>query len=274
MRVGLSAANTHDGLGLKPMVAHFHVGHESHNAHSEPQRLHAGKACDVPGLRRWLQSLPRPRRGPLLLQTPTLEREIQSNWGKLGCFKQASLVPAHLRKSETLAQVGAGFGVSEAPAWWYGYETIEVLASWLSGMREELVGLGEGDFVIPGGTLIATDGTPLWFSRAPPGRTHDLTAVRAHGMVQSCLTRQLLVREDRAYQGVGATIRTPGGRAFAHLMSWQLLRQAHCCTNHIGRTVAAIHILLTCQYSGWKRSLSSVPRIAVSLGGRSPGSGF
>ncbi|MEY9997711.1 hypothetical protein ABIE67_009830 [Streptomyces sp. V4I8] len=74
------------------------------------------------------------------------------------------------------------------------------------------IGLGEGDFVIVGGTLIPTDrikadepyysqkhekhgmnvqiiarpdGAPLWFSRATPGRTHDLTAARAHGIVQA-----------------------------------------------------------------------------------------
>ena len=82
------------------------------------------------------------------------------------------------------------------------------------------MGLGEGDFVIVDGTLIPTDrikadepyysqkhkqhgmnvqviaapdGTPLWFSRATPGRTHDLTAARGHGIVQACLTRQILV---------------------------------------------------------------------------------
>lgn len=73
----------------------------------------------------------------------------------------------------------------------------------------------EGDFVIVDGTLITTDrihtdepycsqkhkqhgmnvqviarpdGTPLWFSRATPGRTHDLTAARAHGIIQACPT--------------------------------------------------------------------------------------
>lgn len=56
LRVGLSAANTHDSLGLKPMVAHFHIGHESHSGHSKPQRLHADKAYDVPDLRQWLHS--------------------------------------------------------------------------------------------------------------------------------------------------------------------------------------------------------------------------
>lgn len=54
LRVGLSAANTHDSLALKPMLSHFHMGHEPHAGDSKPQRLHADKAYDVPHLRRWL----------------------------------------------------------------------------------------------------------------------------------------------------------------------------------------------------------------------------
>lgn len=42
------------------------------------------------------------------------------------------------------------------------------------------------------------DGTPLWFSRATPGRIYYLTAARAHGIVQVCLKRQILVLADRA----------------------------------------------------------------------------
>ncbi|AUA17293.1 Transposase DDE domain protein [Streptomyces malaysiensis subsp. malaysiensis] len=56
LRVGLSAANTHDSLGLKPMVAHFHMGHASHSDHSKPQRLHADKAYDLPDLQKRLYS--------------------------------------------------------------------------------------------------------------------------------------------------------------------------------------------------------------------------
>jgi hypothetical protein len=83
-------------------------------------------------------------------------------------------------------------------------ESLEVLAAWAPALHEALVGLGEGDFVAVDGTLIRTDrvravepyysqkhrqhsmnvqviaaqdGTPLWFSRATPGRTHDLSAV-------------------------------------------------------------------------------------------------
>jgi hypothetical protein len=145
------------------------------------------------------------------------------------------LALAHLRKNETFAQLGAGFGVSEATAWRYVDEVLDVLASWAPGLHEALVGLGEGDVVIVDGTLIPTDriavdepyysqkhrqhgmnvqviarpdGTPLWFSRAMPGRTYDLTAARPHGIVQACLTRQVLILADRTYQGVGATART------------------------------------------------------------------
>ncbi|GHE15896.1 hypothetical protein GCM10010339_92030 [Streptomyces alanosinicus] len=137
-----------------------------------------------------------------------VRRELRSVWRGLGCFKQAPLVLAHLRKNETSAQAGAGFGVCEATAWRYVHESVEVLASWVPRLHEALAGPDEGDFVILDGTLVPThrikadepyysqkhkkhgmnvqvitrpDGTQPWFSRATPGRTHDLTAARAHG---------------------------------------------------------------------------------------------
>ncbi|GAA2557594.1 hypothetical protein GCM10010423_69100 [Streptomyces levis] len=54
LRVGLSAANTHDSLALKPILSHFHMRHESHATDSKPGRLHADKAYDIPHLRRRL----------------------------------------------------------------------------------------------------------------------------------------------------------------------------------------------------------------------------
>ncbi|WP_405576368.1 transposase family protein [Streptomyces sp. NBC_01092] len=228
-------------------------------------------------------------------------RELRSPWRTLSCFRQALPALAHLRKNETYRQVGAGFGVSEATAWHYVDETIDILASWAPGLHEALTGLGEGDFVIVDGTLIPTDriktdepyysqkhrkhgmnvqviarpdGTPLWFSRATPGRTHDLTAARAHDIIQACLTRQIPVLTDRAYQGAGATVRTPynhhsiqplhyqqinrdharlrapGERTFAQPKSRRLLRRARCSTRRISTIVQAIHTLLTCAYSG------------------------
>jgi hypothetical protein len=223
-------------------------------------------------------------------------RARNTPWRKLGCFKQALLTLVHLRKNETFSQFGAGFGISQATAWRYVDVAVDVLASWAPGLHEALTGLGEGDHVIVDGTLIPIeriaadepyysqkhkkhgmnvqviarpDGTPLWFSRATPGRTHDLTAARAHGIVQACLTRQILILADRAYQGAGATVRTPyyhhreqpahyqqfnrdharlrapGERAFAQLKSWRLLRRARCFTRRIGTIVQAVHTLLT-----------------------------
>jgi hypothetical protein len=182
-----------------------------------------------------------------------------------------------------------------------------VLACWVPGLHEALTGLGEGDHVIVDGTLIPTGriradgpycsmkhrkhgmnaqvvtrpgGTPLWFSRATPGRIHDLTAARAHGIVQPCLTRQILVPADRAYQGAGAMFRTPyhhreqpeyyqqfsrdharlrapGELAFTQLKSWRLLRRARCSARRIGTIVQAIHTLLPVTIQDEKGSVSS-----------------
>lgn len=97
-----------------------------------------------------------------------------------------------------------------------------------------------------------------------------MTGDRSPGIVHACLTRQILMLADRACQGASATVRSPcygrdlpecyqqynrdhaglracGERAVARLKSWRLLRRARCSTNHVGRTVAAVHTLLTCQ---------------------------
>ncbi|MFJ4806749.1 transposase family protein [Streptomyces murinus] len=164
--------------------------------------------------------------------------------------------------------------------------------------------MGEGDFVIVDGTLIPADrvaadkpyysqkhrkhgvnvqvvahpdGTPLWFSRATPGRTHDLTAARARGIIEACLTRRILVwptarlpghrlhlshpckhhREQPAhYQRPNrghARLRASGERAFAQLKTLRLLRRARCSTRRISTAVQTLHTLLTCDYSGQKR---------------------
>ncbi|MFE5594919.1 transposase family protein [Streptomyces sp. NPDC056549] len=92
--------------------------------------------------------------------------------------------------------------------------------------------------------------------------------------LKACLTRQILVLADRAYQGAGATYRTPyyhhreqpehyqqfnrdharlrapGERTFAQLKTWHIIRRARCSTRRISRTGRAIHTLLTCDYSG------------------------
>ncbi|MFF0476491.1 transposase family protein [Streptomyces sp. NPDC004284] len=59
----------------------------------------------------------------------------------------------------------------------------------------------------------------MWASPALPGSTHDLTAVRKHGMVDVLAAADLKCRADRAYQGASRPVRVPfrGGR----LNRWQ-----------------------------------------------------
>lgn len=76
---------------------------------------------------------------------------------KLGCFEQALPTLVHLRKNETFSRLGAGLGISQATAWRYVDEALDVLASWAPGPHEALTGLGEGDHVIVDSALIPID---------------------------------------------------------------------------------------------------------------------
>lgn len=141
-------------------------------------------------------------------------RELNSRWRRLGCFKQALLVLVYLRKNKTLAQAGAGFEVSTATAGRYVTETVDVLAQRAPSLLDALQDHDPHEFLVLDGTLIRPDrvaadepyysmkhrhhgmnvqvlarpdGTPVWFSRALPSRTHDLNSARAHGVIQAYL---------------------------------------------------------------------------------------
>ncbi|MFD9634896.1 transposase family protein [Streptomyces violascens] len=221
-------------------------------------------------------------------------RELNSRWRRLGCFRQDLLALAHLSKNETLAHIGAGFGVSTATADRYVNETVDVLAEHAPSLLDALQGHDPNEFFILDGTLIPTSRVnadepcysvthrrqgmkvPSWPARtaprsgspgALPGRTHDLTSARAHGVIQTCLSRQILVLADRAYRSASATVRTtpyygrdlpkkhaqfnrdharlraPGERAFARLKQWQIFHKARCSTTRVSRAVAAVHAI-------------------------------
>jgi transposase len=54
--VGVSAGNTYDSEGLKPMIAGLQTRHDpDRGRHYKPGKLHADKAYDRPDLRRWLR---------------------------------------------------------------------------------------------------------------------------------------------------------------------------------------------------------------------------
>ena len=62
-------------------------------------------------------------------------RARNTRWRKLRCFDQALLTLVHLRKNETFAQLGAGFAISQATAWRYVDEALEV---WLPGPQASM----------------------------------------------------------------------------------------------------------------------------------------
>jgi Helix-turn-helix of DDE superfamily endonuclease len=84
---------------------------------------------------------------------------IGSCWRKLNPGQQALLVLAHLRKGDTLAALGAGFGVGTATAWRYVSETVRLLAARAPRLAPALRAAKKAGhaFVVIDGTLIAID---------------------------------------------------------------------------------------------------------------------
>ncbi len=109
-------------------------------------------------------------------------------------------------------------------------------------------------------------GNLLWLSPALPGRTHDLTAARAHRVIRICERQGVPVLADRACIGAGPWVTTPirrlSGREFtttqrtinralsaarapversvARLKSWRIFRKARCSPNRMTAIAAAV----------------------------------
>ncbi|MFB9962851.1 transposase family protein [Sinosporangium siamense] len=134
-------------------------------------------------------------------------KAVRSAWRLLNPGQQALLVLVHLRKGETFAELGAGFGVSAATAWRYVEETVVLLSARSPKLGRALDAAKRAGprHLVLDGTLVRTDrvradrpyfssnhrthgvnvqvvaspeGTPLWTSGALPGGVHDLTAAR------------------------------------------------------------------------------------------------
>ncbi|MER5556269.1 transposase family protein [Streptomyces sp. NPDC002793] len=217
-------------------------------------------------------------------------REIGTRWRRLTPCRQALLALAHLRRGDTYAQLAAGFGIGVATAFRYIREAIDVLAALAPTLDQAMKVARRKAFVILDGTLLPIDriaadrpyysgkhkrhgmnvqvltdplGQIVWASPALPGSTHDLTATRAHGLVDALRQAGLDCWADRAYQGAGRHIRVPirgrklkrwqrhhntthakircvGERAMATLKTWRLLRKIRCSTNRITDLVRAV----------------------------------
>ena len=166
----------------------------------------------------------------------------------LTCWKQAVFVLAWFRDRPDIRRLGAGSGISQATAYRYRDEAIEVLAAKAPSLREALekaVELGL-PYLILDGTLVASDrcadkkisrkgkeidtwysgkahhsagnvqalaaprGVPLWVSDVLPGSTHDLTAARELVLPQARpYLKDLPFLADSGYEGAGAGVHVP-----------------------------------------------------------------
>jgi hypothetical protein len=177
-------------------------------------------------------------------------REIGTRRGTraLTCFRQAVFTLAWFRDRPDIRRLGAGFGISQATAYRYLAEAIEVLAATAPSVRQALEKAAELGlpYLILDGTVVASDrcaekkiskkgreidrwysgkahhsggniqalsaprGVPLWVSDVLPGSTHDLTAAREQVLPQARpYLKDLPLLADSGYEGAGAGVHVP-----------------------------------------------------------------
>lgn len=151
---------------------------------------------------------------------------------------QALMVLVYLRKGETFAELGAGFGVSTTTAWRYVNEAVALLSARSPKLDQALGNAVRSGlcFLVLDGTLIpidrvaadrpfysgkhrkhgmniqviaTPDGTIVWVSGALPGSVHDLKAARIWGILRALQAARVLVLADKGYNGAAEPVITP-----------------------------------------------------------------
>jgi hypothetical protein len=167
---------------------------------------------------------------------------------RLGCYRQAVFGLAWFRDKGSIPRLGAGSGLSQATAYRYLDEVIDVLAEQAPGLREALErALAEGaPYVILDGKIVDTDrchektvsrkgaeidlwysgkrkdfggniqavfypdGRPMWVSGVLPGNVNDLAAARESVLaVIRPFVEKMPVLADGGYEGAGHGVLTP-----------------------------------------------------------------
>lgn len=190
----------------------------------------------------------------LAIKVPDLLRKHREEPGTrngacaLTCWQQAKFVLAWFRGKPDLRRPGQGSGISQATAYRYKDEGIEVLSAQAPTLHEALERAAELGlpYLILDGTLISADrctdkktsrkgalidkwysgkahehagliqgliapsGIPLWLSGVLPGSTHDITAAREQVLpaARSYLKR-LPVLAGSGYEGAGPGVLVP-----------------------------------------------------------------
>jgi len=221
----------------------------------------------------------------------------RSRWRRLDPGRQALLALAHLRNGDTLARLACGFEIGVTTAWRYVREAVDLLAATADDLATAMTRIRQLAYAILDGTLIPIDrvadqkpyysgkhrrhgvnvqviadpaGRLVWASAALPGASHDLTAARAHGIIEALSRQNVMTFADKAYQGARGSIRTPfkrhryrpklsrwqkkvnrahariraiGERANATVKTWKVLTKLRCCPRRATAIVQAILVL-------------------------------
>jgi hypothetical protein len=166
----------------------------------------------------------------------------------LTCWQQAKFVLAWFRDKPDLRRLGQGFGISQATAYRYKDEGLEVLKAKAPSLHDALEKAVEQGlpYVILDGTLISADrcsdkktsrkgaqidkwysgkahehagliqgliapsGIPLWLSGVLPGSTHDITVAREQVLPAARpYLKRLPILADSGYEGAGPGVLVP-----------------------------------------------------------------
>jgi DDE superfamily endonuclease/Helix-turn-helix of DDE superfamily endonuclease len=224
----------------------------------------------------------------------TERTRLGSRWRRLPPGRQALLVLAHLRNGDTFTRLATGFGIGVATAWRYVHEALTLLAAQAPDLATAMKRISQLAYAILDGTLIPIDrvadeapyysgkhrrhgvnvqvvtdaaGRLVWASPALPGRAHDLTAARTHGLIDALTQAQVTTYVDKAYQGAPKPIQPPfrrhryqaalsdgqhwvnqahrrtrahGERANATLKTWRIFTKLRCCPRKATTLIQAV----------------------------------
>lgn len=184
-----------------------------------------------------------------LLAAERRARGTRTGARALTCDKQAIFALVWFRERRDVALIGRGLGISQATAYRYLDEAVDVLAARAPDLYEALQrGRDEGwSHVILDGKIVATDrlrvkttstkgttidawysgetrdfggsiqaimrpdGFPVWISEVEPGGVHDLTAAREHvlGALYAAGGTGMPALAGPGYEGAGIGVHTP-----------------------------------------------------------------
>lgn len=180
-----------------------------------------------------------------LLHAERRRRGTRRGRRALGCFAQAVLILRWFIDGTRIAQLAADNAISAKTVYRYLHEGIDVLAAHAPGLRQALAAARQAGLshvnldgvVIPtdrvktpgpngadlwwsgkhkhhGGNvqvISSPDGWPLWTSPVRPGREHDMTCARTHGVIEALaeVREHLAGLADLGYEGAADIVRVP-----------------------------------------------------------------